>query len=226
LKTILEYAAANKKEIRELLETTDKDMLKKHFDVQVDSFAVKYKGYPTPEKVTIKAYEADTIPGVRGYWRYKQSDRKRTVTVPYIADYYATETVVMPKAYILTVPDPDVLDNLNTHGIEVNQLGEELTIVVQGFKIEEITPAKRLYQGHYRNTLKGSYTMDTVTFPKGTHIISTAQKLGNLASYLLEPESDDGYVHWNFLDKYLVPQWGRGFYPYPVYKLIQMPETD
>jgi hypothetical protein len=223
LKTILEYASANKKEIRELLETADKDMLKKHFDVQVDSFAIKYKGYPTPEKVTIKAFEADTIPGVRGYWRYKKSDRKRTVTVPYIADYYATESVPMPKAYFLTVPDPDVLDNLQSHGIEVNQLGEDLTIVVTGFKIEEITPEKRLYQGHYRNTLKGSYTIDTVTFQKGTHIISTAQKLGNLAACLLEPESDDGYVHWNFLDKYLVPQWGRGFYPYPVYKLMENP---
>jgi hypothetical protein len=25
---------------------------------------------------------------------------------------------------------------------------------------------------------------------------------------------------WNFFDKYLVPQWGAGYYTYPVYKVI------
>ena len=29
------------------------------------------------------------------------------------------------------------------------------------------------------------------------------QKLGNLAFYMLEPQSDDGLTHWNFFDEYL-----------------------
>ena len=36
--------------------------------------------------------------------------------------------------------------------------------------------------------------------PVGTYIVSTAQPLGALAVYLLEPESDDGLVTWNTLD--------------------------
>lgn len=223
--TILEYAATNNTAIKDLLEKADETMLKKHFDNQTDSFAIAYKGVPTPEKITIKAFEADTIPGARGYWRYKKSDRKRTVTVPYIADYYASESTAVPHAYLLTVPDPVVLDNLRTHGIEVKQLEQEMELAVTGFEIEDIIPAKRLYQGHYNNTLKGNYTSDTITFPVGTYIVYTAQKLGNVAAYLLEPEADDGYVKWNFLDRYLVPQWGRQFYPYPVYKLFDAVET-
>lgn len=226
LQTIVEYAAENKDRIKAMIEEADEAMLNMHLDHEADSFAIGYKGVPTPEKVIIKAFEADTIPGVTGYWRYKKSDRKRTVTVPYIADYYATESVALPYAYLLTVPDQQVLDNLETHGIEVSRLEQNIPLEVKGFDIEEITASKRLYQGHYTNTIAGNYTNETVEFPEGTHVIYTAQKLGNVAAYLLEPEADDGYVEWNFLDRYLVPQWGRGFYPYPVYKLMQAPETN
>jgi len=221
LNTVLEYAAENKDEIKNLLTSVDNKMVKPHFDQQVDSFAIEYKGVPTPEKITIKAIEADTIPGMRGYWRYKQSDRKRTVTVPYIADYFAIKNVAVPYAYILSVPDPDILENLKTHGIEIFQLKEKKTLEVERYKITELKGAKRLYQGHYNNSIKGEFIAETKDFEAGTYIIYSAQKLGNVASYLLEPEADDGYVKWNFLDRYLVPQWGRSYYPYPIYKLMQ-----
>ena len=97
---------------------------------------------------------------------------------------------------------------------------EDITMEVGAYKIEELTGAKRLYQGHYNNTIKGEFVKQSKEFKKGTHIIYTAQKLGNVVSYLLEPEADDGYVKWNFFDRYLVPQWGRGYYTYPVYKLM------
>lgn len=221
LKTITEYAASNKSDIQKKLDNADKAMLSRSLTEPLDSFAIKYEGRPTPEKITIKAIEADTIPGVRGYWRYKQSDRKRTVTVPYIADYFATENTAVPYAYILSVPDPEVLDNLKTHGIEVKKLDKDITAEVERYKIEELKGAKRLYQGHYNNSITGDFVLDTLTFNKGTHIIFSQQKLGNVASYLLEPEADDGYAKWNFLDRYLVPQWGRSYYPYPVYKLMK-----
>ena len=55
----------------------------------------------------------------------------------------------------------------------------------------------------------------------GTIVIRMAQPLANVAAYLLEPESGDGLLTWNFLDRYLVPQWGRGFNPYPVCKIMK-----
>ena len=226
LKTITEYAAENKEGIKKKLNQADEAMLIRSSTTQLDSFAIEYKGQATPEKVTIKAIEADTIPGVRGYWRYKQSDRKRTVSVPYIADYYASKNVAVPFAYILSVPDPDVLENLKTHGIEISTLEADINVEVEAYKIEELKGAKRLYQGHYNNSIKGEFVTETKEFKKGTYVIYSAQKLGNVASYLLEPEADDGYVKWNFLDRYLVPQWGRSYYPYPIYKLMRKSDTD
>jgi hypothetical protein len=46
------------------------------------------------------------------------------------------------------------------------------------------------------------------------------QPLASLAAYMLEPQTNDALILWNFFDRYLVPQWGKGFYPYPVYRLM------
>ncbi|NTV80724.1 MAG: hypothetical protein HGA24_04790 [Candidatus Aminicenantes bacterium] len=46
-----------------------------------------------------------------------------------------------------------------------------------------------------------------------------AQPLGRLAAYLLEAESDDGLLVWNYFDRDIVSQWGRSAQTYPVYKL-------
>jgi hypothetical protein len=48
-----------------------------------------------------------------------------------------------------------------------------------------------------------------------------AQPLANLAAYLLEPQSNDGLMTWNFFDRYLVPQWGTGYNQYPVFKVLE-----
>ena len=53
-------------------------------------------------------------------------------------------------------------------------------------------------------------------FEAGTYFVRTSQPLGLLAAYLLEPESDDGVVSWNFLDAFLEPQ-----KVLPVYKLMR-----
>jgi len=222
LLTILEFAANNKTVIKEMLNNADQRLINRESNIGVaDSFAVEYEGVPTPEKITIKAIEADTIPGMKGYWRYKQSDRKRTVTVDYIADYFATRSIKMPYAYILSVPDSEVLELLKAHGIQVEKLEEKINVEVEQFNISEIKASKRLYQGHYMNTLNGEFETIKKEFIPGTYLVKTAQPLGNLAAYLFEAQSDDGLTRWNFLDRYLVPQWGRGFYPYPVYRLME-----
>jgi len=221
LRSILDYASEHKAQIISLINEADTKLVNRQNTFsESDSFAIRYEGRPTPERITIKAIEADTIPGVRGYWRYKQSDRHRTVTVPYIADYFPVESVKIPYAYLITVPDKEVIENLLNHGIHVEKLLESQSLDVSSFVIEDIKADQRLNQGHYTNTLTGHFIAETKVFQAGTYVVRTNQKLGNLAAYLLEPQSDDGLLLWNFFDKYLVPQWGPGYNPYPVYKLM------
>lgn len=64
-------------------------------------------------------------------------------------------------------------------------------------------------------TVTGGYEQKEMSFGPGTYVVRTSQPLGLLAAYLLEPESDDGLVTWNFLDAYLGPQ-----KVLPIYKLM------
>jgi len=218
LLTILEYAAENKNQIKKLIQDADQDT---ENVTLADSFAIKYKGKPTPNKITIKAIEADTIPGMKGYWRFKQSDRKSTITVDYFADYFLTEGVRFPYAYLLTIKDPELIDVLKTHGIKMEQLSTGTKLPVEKFKINKLTGSNRLNQGHYTNNIEGEFVVEEKVFPAGTYVIRTGQKLGSLIAYLLEPQSDDGLLFWNYFDRYLVPQWGGSYYPYPVYRLME-----
>ncbi|MCK5840121.1 MAG: hypothetical protein KAG99_09740, partial [Bacteroidales bacterium] len=221
LRSLLEYASIHKKEIIELLTNADERVMKRGLDPAItDSFAIEYKREPTPEKITIKAFEADKSVDESGRTRYKKSDRKKTVTTSYFADYFPTKNIKFPYAYILSVSDPAILNLITTHGITVERLVEKTTLVVEKFDITKLTGAERLNQGHYTNTIEGDFVTENIEFPAGAYVVRTAQPLGNLAAYLLEPLADDGLLKWNFFDRYLVPQWGRRYYPYPVYKVM------
>jgi hypothetical protein len=84
------------------------------------------------------------------------------------------------------------------------------------FHIEDVKLNKEKSQGHREVTLKGAYEDKTMEFSSGTLLVRQAQPLGLLAAYLLEPESEDGLVTWNFFDSYLEPH--KNF---PICKLMR-----
>ncbi len=207
--------------MRQLLKDADTRTVERGLNPSVnDSFAIQYKVRPLPEKVTIKTYEAELITDENGRRRYQKSDNQKTVTIPYFIDYYPTANVKFPFAYLLTIHDPVITDLLKIQGIKIEKLSEAAKIEVERFEISDLRGVSRLNQGHYTNTIKGKLLRETNDFPEGTIVVRTAQPLANLAAYLLEPQSNDGLVTWNFLDRYLVPQWGTGYNQFPVYKVI------
>ena len=69
-----------------------------------------------------------------------------------------------------------------------------------------------LFEGHHPVRLEGRWSRGaTESAAPGWYLVRTAQPLGVLAAYLLEPASEDGVVTWNLLDAGLAP--GR---PYPI----------
>lgn len=222
IRSLVEYTASHREEIKKILAETDAITVKRGLSpTPSDSFAVEFKVRPAPEKVTIKTFEAETYTDENGRTRFRKSDRQKTVTVPYYIDYYPAKSVRFPYAYIITVNDPEVINLLKIHGIITERLVMPQRIAIERFEISELKPSTRLNQGHYMNSVKGKFISDTLEFAANTLIIRTAQPLANLAAYLLEPQSGDGLLTWNFLDRYLVPQWGFGYSPFPVYRVVE-----
>jgi hypothetical protein len=221
IKSLAEFAAENGREIRTMLRATDLKITERGLNPAVkDSFAIEYKVRPLDEKVTIKTYEAERSNEQNGYSSFRRTDRRKDVTIPYYIDYYPSKSVRFPFAYLITNCDPDVISLLRSHGIKVEKLAADTRIEAERFEISELKGSPRLNQGHYTNTIKGRYISEKTDFPAGTLVVRSAQPLANLAAYLLEPQSNDGLMTWNYFDKYLVPQWGGGFNPYPVFKVI------
>jgi len=220
IRSLAEYVSSNSNEIKSMLKDVDMKTINRGADISAaDSFAIEYVAKPLPEKVTIQTYEAEAVTDANGRRRLQKTNRQFNVTVPYFIDYQPTKSVKFPFAYLITTHDPEIISLLKIQGIQIENLAIDSKIEVERFEISELKGSPRLNQGHYNNTVKGKYVKGTMNFPAGTVVVRTSQKLANLAAYLLEPESNDGLLTWNFFDRYLVPQWGTGYNPYPVYKV-------
>jgi hypothetical protein len=218
IRSLADYVSAHKSEIKNMLQEVDARTVQRGLNPAVtDSFSIEYK-------VTIQTYEAEYVTDANGRRRMQKSDRQKTVTIPYFIDFYGSKNVKFPFAYLVTTHDPEIISLLKTQGVITEKLAEDSKIEVERFEISELKGSGRLNQGHYTNTIKGRFIKEFIAFSAGTLVIRTAQPLANLVAYLLEPQSNDGLLTWNFLDRYLVPQWGMGFNPYPVYKV--MDKTD
>lgn len=221
LKSILDYSAENKNLIKNEVAAADQRTINRGNNPENSKIAIEYQPTATPNKITIKSYVVEDYIDPNGRKRYRPTKTRKTVTVPYLADYRATSKTDLPFAYILSHPDKGVLDNLEMHGITIEKLGKDIDLEVEQFIINKITGGSRLNQGHRNTAVSGEFETVNKYFPAGTYFVITGQELGNLAAYLLEPETDDGLLKWNFFDKYLAPQWGGGYHPFPVYKLMK-----
>jgi hypothetical protein len=222
LKSILDYCRAHADEMSRLVAEADRRTVERGAaPKESDTFGVDIDVRALPDKISVRGYEMEVIPREGSpYPQVKRTDKKRTYVMPYLADFFPKRTVRLPHAYLVTVFDDDVLAALKRHGLAVERLTEAAALEVEAFRIKEIKGAERLYQGHRMNTVTGEYAVERREFPAGTLLVRTGQPLGNLAAYLLEPESDDGLLVWNAFDRHIVAQWGRGAQTYPVYKLF------
>ncbi len=227
LQALLDYCWANAAELQKLVADADARTVQAGLAPSAsDTFGLDIDVRPLPAPVSVLGYEmeAPAAPAEGApqgpFPRLRPTNKSKTYTMPYYADFYAKRSVRLPFAYLVPLAETGIADKLRQHGVAVESLTEAASLEVEAFQIKEVKGAERLYQGHRTNTVKGEYAVQKKDFPAGTLLVRTAQPLGRLAAYLLEPESDDGLLVWNYFDKYVVAQWGRGAQVYPVYKLI------
>lgn len=221
LRSILDYCSEHRDEIVKLTAEADRRAIKQGLNPNSQyTFGVEFETKPLPQKVTIQGWETEIIPRKQGWPQLKKTERKRTFVLPYFAEFVAKRSVPLPYAYLIPIYDVKIERKLIQHGLLVEKLTEPASLEVEGFRLKEIKGTSSLYQGHRLNSVKGEYFKENKEFSPGTLFITTAQPLGHLAAYLLEPESDDGLLVWNFFDRYLVSQWRQQPQVYPVYKLM------
>jgi hypothetical protein len=220
--SLLEYCQGHKDEITRLIQEADTRMVQNGLEPGDESqFGVEYDVRPIKDKITVHGYVMEPYQTESGRMRVRRTEKTQTYTMPFFAEFFAKRSVKLPFGYLIPIPVPEVEAKLRQHGILVEKLTQPMKLAAESFKVTELKGQERPYQGHRLNSVKGEYAEEEMEFPAGTLFIPMAQSLGKVAAYLLEPESDDGLLVWNFFDRNLVPQWGRGQQVYPVYKLLQ-----
>ena len=187
-----------------------------------DVFVIGTRPERLRRALTIQGYEMEVTETGGRYPKVKPTDVTRTYRdVPYLAKYAPTRTVRLPRGYLINVPDTAIVARIRDHGIVVERLVEPATVEVEAFSVSKLSGSAFSDQGHFTTTVEGDYVTKEVAFPAGSYYVGMAQPLANVAAQLLEPESPDGLVTWNVLDRYLAFQWIPQPMESPVYKLHQ-----
>jgi len=213
-------AAANAKQIMTLTAQADRV-----FTTPVNSkpveLGVDIEIRALPEKVEILVGDVTKVPNPRSG---REMLAMAPMAVPVLMKDYgvfaATRSLPVPKGWLIPKTTADnpafatALERLRTHGIRIEEVGAETQVPVERFSISAITKAPKPFQGHQETRLKGAFDKAQFTVPAGSLYIPANQPLTRLAFYLLEPESDDGLVTWNYMDEGL--QQGK---TYPIYRV-------
>jgi hypothetical protein len=140
-------------------------------------------------------------------------------SVTYHAKFEAEVESTLPAGYIIPAEFAFIAEHLKKQGVSVTQLTKAQSYQGETFTIATLEKSKRKFEGHFMATAKGDFKTATRKFKKGDYVVDLAQPLANFIFYLLEPQSDDGLVTWNFFDTYLEKQGiGNKAVEYPVFK--------
>lgn len=216
---IYKNVAANAKQIMTLTAQADRAFTaaaSKPIELGVD-ISISSSG----EKVDILVGDVTKVPNPKS-GREMLSMTPMVVPVPMkeYGTFAVTRSLVMPRGWVIPRNAVDgrhltaALDRLRWHGVQMRELAADTQLAVERFSISDMTKAPKPFQGHQETRLKGAYDRAQLTVGAGSLYIPANQPLARLAFYLIEPESDDGLVTWNWIEDGIAP--GQ---TYPVYRV-------
>ena len=182
---------------------------------------VRFKMVALDKKIpNYRTYDYTSYINKKGKKSYIRSGKIIDVkNVTNLSKFDATVSTTLPRGYFLPKSMKSIVVHLRKQGIKVTELKNRKKATGEVFMIRELKNAKRKFEGHHLALVKGKYIAAKRTFKKGDYWIDMAQPLTNLAFYMLEPQSDDGLVTWNFFDQYLKEKGvERNEVEYPVFK--------
>lgn len=140
------------------------------------------------------------------------------VFMPVRDRFAAVRKEARPAGYILGQEWAGVVELMRRQGIQVRKVSVPWVGDVGHFTVDSVVH-KPFFEGHCGVLAEGAWaasSRDSVA--AGSFVVSTDQRMGMLAAFLLEPASEDGYLAWNFFDKALTPHAAA-----PVRRLLTLP---
>ncbi len=212
---ILRYADEHRDRIRSLVEGVRRDAVSRGRCPQAwDQVALRTEISPLPTPIRIEGWVEKRPKGSRA--RPRPTKEKKTYEMEHWGAYRPTLSTPRPFAYAYPASWTTITEKLRQHGIAVECAEARFEVPVQVQRILSVNRKRRAFQGHKLVSVETQQRREVQAFGRDTMVVRTAQPLGNLIVYLLEPRSEDGLVTWGFFDDALTP--GRDF---PVVRIPQ-----
>lgn len=160
---------------------------------QIDS--IFFKGYkhhfPRHEITRLKRLKYD-------------SDIKFNRYIPYYSKYKATGKIEVPDSYYVARQERDVIKRLKANKVEMEKIQSDTVMKLGVFEVMDYSPLEKPYEGHFRlNDVKIKRSVREVKLKQGDYHIRANQFASSFIHAVLQPESEDSYLSWNFFDSYL-----------------------
>lgn len=186
----------------------------------------KLKDQPRPTRIALRnrLLPLDEPRTVLGFVEIEEGGKRRPTDQPkdylvkLIARVEPTVEVALPAAYVIPPGFDQAVQCLQRHGIQLQELREDIDLEAEHYVVNQIDRSKRPFQGHTLQRVEVTPGKRQHRLAAGSTIVRTDQSLGALAGLLLEPQAEDGLNTWNFFDAKL----GEAA-EYPVVRLAVVP---
>lgn len=195
---LLRYVAANAGLVRStVMEARRRTLARVRSDVVL---GWERSEYPQDYEFYVREGGDGRRPGVPRQAGEQSEVQYKLVTGKLATRYVPSATRIRPWAYAFDGNLYKIANQLRRHAIEVEKLKSPVTTSVERYRVVSAEYADATYQNHLLATVEVEVYTEEITLPAGTYLVRTGQNGGTLAAYLLEPDTDDSLVTWNFLD--------------------------
>ena len=104
-----------------------------------------------------------------------------------------------PYAYLILPEQKILIDKLEILGLKIDVLKEEKTINTEAYKITSLQISPDEDEGFKAQKVSTEVSLIKKQFPKGTYIVYLDQKNAKIATEVLEPESENGFIKFEVL---------------------------
>ncbi len=119
--------------------------------------------------------------------------------VPVWLEWVPTRTTERPVGYLMPPSMAAVLPILLDHDIAVYRFRDTATIDAEVYYATSVQTSS-YFQGSYLKEVEVVKELETIEAVEGWFYIPTGQSMGNLITYLMEPETDDNLITWGWAD--------------------------
>ncbi|KAB2840091.1 MAG: hypothetical protein F9K45_09365, partial [Melioribacteraceae bacterium] len=198
---ILELANNEPGELITVNKKADEEVIQKYVKDK-NYFPILFKTSEEYVLLDFKGFKKEMVYSeIMGRTVEKYSDEKTNLSIPYFNKTFITDSVLVPKFYLIPREWTEVIERLKVHGINLNIVDKETEFKVERYKFYDITFKETPFEGRMIPKFSYNSVIETVKVPAGTIIINPEQRQLGIIMHLLEPKSGDSFISWGFFNQ-------------------------